>query len=143
MARDVSTMRARTTHRPTWNESVYAIVRMIPKGKVATYGQIAALLGRPRGGREVGWALSGCNDPSVPCHRVVDRYGRLAPRFREQRARLRNEHMWVGSDGVEIDAYRWRPTRAALIRSGRVADGDFLDKAKLDRCRVANCSHCP
>jgi methylated-DNA-protein-cysteine methyltransferase-like protein len=120
-------------HAPTWNESVYAVVRMIPKGKVATYGQIAALLGRPRGGREVGWALSGCDDPRVPCHRVVDRNGRLAPHFRAQRARLRREHVRVGRSGVEIAAFGWRPTPAAMIRSGRVADGRFLDKPELAR----------
>ena len=118
---------------PSWNESVYAVVRMIPRGKVATYGQIAGLLGRPRGGREVGWALSACDDPRVPCHRVVDRNGRLAPHFREQRTRLRSEQIPVSSDVVEIDAYGWRPTRAALIRSGRVADGRLLDEPKLDR----------
>ena len=65
----------------TWNTAVYALVRRIPRGRVATYGQIALLLGRPRGGREVGWAMSACADPTVPCHRVVDRNGRLAPRF--------------------------------------------------------------
>ena len=126
-------MRSVKTHAPTWNESVYAVVRMIPRGKVATYGQIAALLGRPRGGREVGWALSGCDDPNVPCHRVVDRNGRLAPRFPEQRARLRRERVLVDRDGVDVATYVWKPTRAALIRSGRVADGGLLDKSRLDR----------
>ena len=106
---------------------------MIPKGKVATYGQIAALLGRPRGGREVGWALSGCDDPRVPCHRVVDRNGRLAPHFREQRARLRREGVSAGHERLELSTYSWRPTRAALLRSGRIADGRLLDEAQLGR----------
>jgi methylated-DNA-protein-cysteine methyltransferase-like protein len=126
-------LRSVKTHAPTWSESVYAVARMIPRGKVATYGQIAALLGRPRGGREVGWALSGCDDPRVPCHRVVDRNGRLAPHFCAQRARLTREHVRVGRGGVDIAAYGWRPTRAAMIRSGRVADGRFLDKPELGR----------
>jgi methylated-DNA-protein-cysteine methyltransferase-like protein len=110
------------THAPTWSESVYAVVRMIPKGKVATYGQIAVLLGRPRGGREVGWALSGCDDPRVPCHRVVDRNGRLAPHFREQRARLRNEDIALRESQVDLATSRWRPSARALFAIGQVTD---------------------
>ena len=55
----------------------YDIVRRIPAGKVATYGQIARLAGRPRCARTVGYALSDCRDPSVPCHRVVGANGSL------------------------------------------------------------------
>ena len=51
------------------------IVRRIPAGKVATYGQIARLAGMPRCARTVGYAMAGCQDPSIPCHRVVDRLG--------------------------------------------------------------------
>ena len=53
----------------------YAVVRRIPAGKVATYGQIARLAGMPRCARTVGYAMAACTDPSVPCHRVVDRLG--------------------------------------------------------------------
>ena len=53
------------------------IVRRIPAGKVATYGQIAHLAGRPRCARAVGCAMAGCQDPSVPCHRVVGSNGSL------------------------------------------------------------------
>ena len=53
------------------------IVRRIPSGKVATYGQIAHLAGRPRCARTVGYAMAGCQDPSVPCHRVVGASGKL------------------------------------------------------------------
>ena len=94
----------------SFTAAVHDAVRRIPRGKVATYGQIALLLGRPRGGREVGWALSGCDDPRVPCHRVVDRDGRLAPRFRAQRARLRNEGVPFVGTRVAVDRVRWRPT---------------------------------
>ena len=103
----------------TWSESVYAVVRMIPSGRVATYGQVAALLGRPRGGREVGWALSGCDDPRVPCHRVVDRDGRLAPRFRAQRKRLRNERVPFTGPRVALERATWRPTPKALFAIDR------------------------
>ena len=47
------------------------IVRQIPAGKVATYGQVARLAGMPRCARTVGYAMADCRDPSVPCHRVV------------------------------------------------------------------------
>ncbi|SFP02134.1 methylated-DNA-protein-cysteine methyltransferase related protein [Oscillibacter sp. PC13] len=54
---------------------IYEVVRQIPAGRVATYGQIARLAGMPRCARIVGYAMSSCSDPSVPCHRVVDRFG--------------------------------------------------------------------
>ena len=53
----------------------YDITRRIPAGKVATYGQIARLAGMPRCARIVGYAMAACQDPSVPCHRVIDRFG--------------------------------------------------------------------
>ena len=56
-------------------EIFYAVVRQIPPGRVATYGQIARLSGMPRCARTVGYAMAGCKDPSIPCHRVVDRFG--------------------------------------------------------------------
>ena len=61
----------------TFYDAVLEIVRRIPKGKVATYGQIAALAGSPRASRIVGSALCRCKDPSVPCHRVVGSNGSL------------------------------------------------------------------
>ena len=62
--------------------AVYEIVKLIPKGKVATYGDIAKISGNPRASREVGYALH--KNPEfeiIPCHRVVDREGRLAKSF--------------------------------------------------------------
>ena len=64
-------------------EQVYDLVRAIPRGRVATYGQIARLLGVPRGARAVGWALRGLprrHERSVPWHRVVGAGGRVSPR---------------------------------------------------------------
>lgn len=61
---------------------VYAVVERIPLGKVATYGQIARLCGRPRGSQAVGFALHANPRPGeIPCHRVVNRFGRVAPAF--------------------------------------------------------------
>jgi len=56
-------------------DTIYGIVRTIPTGAVATYGQIAKLAGLPRGARIVGYAMSSCRLNDVPCHRVVDRSG--------------------------------------------------------------------
>lgn len=76
-------------------QDVYKIVKRIPSGKVATYGEIARAL-ESRDARRIGWALHANNDPRIPCHRVVDRNGRLAPNFAfdgatEQRRRLQSE----------------------------------------------------
>ena len=63
-------------------EKVYKIVETIPVGKVATYGQIARLCGSPRAARQVGWALHVNPRPFVvPCHRVVNKSGRIAPSY--------------------------------------------------------------
>ncbi len=59
---------------------VYEVVSRIPEGKVATYGQIAFIIGSPRSSRIVGYAMhSVSSDKKLPCHRVVNREGRMAP----------------------------------------------------------------
>ena len=58
-------------------QAFYDIVRRIPAGRVATYGQVARLAGMPRCARTVGYAMAGCQDPSIPCHRVVGTDGSL------------------------------------------------------------------
>ena len=88
---------------------VYEAVKRIPEGKVATYGQIAAMCGNPRCSRVVGCALHVNPEPGVvPCHRVVNREGRLAPAFAfggsgAQRALLEKEGVAVrGDDTVDL-----------------------------------------
>ena len=96
-------------------DAFYGIVRRIPAGKVATYGQVARLAGMPRCARTVGYAMAGCRDASVPCHRVVDRFGgtkacfdRLAPGT--QRALLEVEGVLFRPDGtVNIAQCLWDP----------------------------------
>lgn len=56
---------------------VLAAVRSIPRGRVATYGDIAELAGAPGAARAVGNVMRGCGDPSVPCHRVIAAAGAL------------------------------------------------------------------
>lgn len=56
---------------------VIAVVRRIPPGRVATYGDVARLAGRPRAARAVGNIMRGCGRPDVPCHRVIAAGGRI------------------------------------------------------------------
>ena len=61
---------------------IYNVVKSIPKGKVATYGQVALLSGNPRWSRVVGYALHVNPDPkNIPCHRVVNRFGEVSKAF--------------------------------------------------------------
>ena len=63
-------------------EKIYEVVKNIPEGKVATYGQVAMLAGNPRWARVVGYALHNNPQPGViPCHRVVNREGKVSPTF--------------------------------------------------------------
>lgn len=62
----------------SFKDLVYQLTRQIPKGKVATYGQIALLAGKPKAGRVVGLLMKKNPDaPKTPCHRVVAKDGRL------------------------------------------------------------------
>jgi len=81
--------------------SVFDIVRSIPKGKVATYGQVALLAGNPRWAHAVGFALSRCHDSSVPCHRVVNRMGYLSDAF-DPIAGREAQRMLLQAEGVEF-----------------------------------------
>ena len=93
----------------------YYVVRRIPAGHVATYGQGARLAGMPRCARLVGYAMASCQDPSVPCHRVVDRFGGTKAAFDTfapgtQRALLEAEGVPFRPDGtVDLDACLWAP----------------------------------
>lgn len=89
-------------------EIVYTMVSKIPSGRVATYGQIARMVGNPRASRAVGYALHVNPMPgAVPCHRVVNREGRLAPAFAfggtdAQRQLLEAEGIAVSEDGLSL-----------------------------------------
>jgi len=90
---------------------VYAVVRRIPRGRVATYGQVAALVGVPHGARAVGWALGGVGrrEASVPWHRVVGANGRISldgrPSGLLQRKRLRAEGVRFVSGRVDLSRH--------------------------------------
>lgn len=94
-------------------ELIYEAVRRIPRGKVATYGQIAMLAGNPRWSRVVGYALHVNPEPGViPCHRVVNRYGEPSSAFafggiNEQILLLRDEGVELTDGRVDLTKYLW------------------------------------
>ncbi|WP_122789490.1 MGMT family protein [Intestinibacillus sp. Marseille-P6563] len=96
-------------------EQIYAVVRQIPRGKVASYGQVARLAGNPRWARVVGYALHVNPDPEgIPCYRVVTRDGRTSPAFAfggsdMQRALLEADGVAFLPDGrVDMERFCWR-----------------------------------
>jgi len=115
-------------------EQVYMLVRQIPPGRVASYGQIAALLGHPRAARTVGWALNALVEteaPDVPWHRVINHAGRITI----ARAGLNPEiqRRLLEDEGVEFDeagyvdmrrhgwgGLEWAEVEQILLRSSEV-----------------------
>lgn len=88
---------------------ILSVVEEIPEGHVATYGQIARLIGRDKNARLVGKVL-GISEyyGKYPCHRVVNHAGRLAPGWREQGDLLRDEGIVLkDADHVDLKKYRW------------------------------------
>ncbi len=97
-----------------FNDAVYEVVRQIPAGRVATYGQIARMVGRPRNARFVGFALHVNPEPGIiPCHRVVFKDGSLSPAFafggqNEQHRLLAQEGVAFLPDGrVDMERFLW------------------------------------
>jgi methylated-DNA-protein-cysteine methyltransferase-like protein len=95
-------------------EQVYQVVRRIPPGKVATYGQVARILGKPRGARTIGWALHSIPEGSnVPWHRVINARGIITldahgPGGAIQRALLEAEGIVFDEEGrIDLEAYGW------------------------------------
>jgi len=102
-------------------ERIYAAVRRIPRGRVATYGQVAELAGIPSHARQVGYALHALRSGQrkVPWHRVINARGEVSQRAepggdRIQRQLLERERVRFGPAGrVELARFQWRP-RARL-----------------------------
>ena len=89
-----------------------SVVRRIPHGRVATYGDVAAAAGRPRAYRAVGNIMRTCSDASIPCHRVIAAGGKIGGYGRDvyaKRALLLAEGVLVSSGRVrDFAAIRWR-----------------------------------
>ena len=99
----------------TFNEQVYDVVARIPVGRVATFGQIARIIGRPRMARFVGFASNNKNSWHLPWHRVVFKNGELCPGFAdEQYKALRAEGVGFRSDKtVNMEKFQWNPADSA------------------------------
>jgi O-6-methylguanine DNA methyltransferase len=101
--------------RKDFFDKVYGIVAKIPKGKVTTYGAIAEVCGIKSSARTVGWALNSAKDSSLPCHRVVNRFGALTGKVHFGDPELMEN--LLRSEGVEFDEdncvimskYFWHP----------------------------------
>ena len=98
---------------------VWGIIKRIPRGRVATYGQLAALLGMPRHARQVGYALSAMpENMKIPWHRVVNAEGRISLRLKHwetgsddlQRILLQAEGVTFDDSGrIDLKKFRWHP----------------------------------
>jgi|SRR3989344_9270952 len=92
---------------------VHNLVKKIPAGKVATYGQIAEILGT-KDARKIGWALHGNKDPKIPCHRVVNKEGGVAVNYafggwKEQKMKLIEEGVsFVDETHVDLKKNLWK-----------------------------------
>jgi methylated-DNA-protein-cysteine methyltransferase related protein len=100
-----------------FQQAVYRLVREIPRGQVATYGQLAAILGWPRAARAVGYAMRHCPD-GLPWHRVVNASGGISMRanvgaMMTQRVLLEQEGVRVRRGRIGLDRHRWPGPRGS------------------------------
>lgn len=114
-------------------ERIYAVVRRIPRGRVATYGQVAALAGLAGHARQVGYALHNCSGDlaDIPWHRVVNARGEISPRSDDrgsedlQRSALASEGVEFDPDGrIDLARFQWDDV------AEHAPDGD----SDADRC---------
>jgi methylated-DNA-protein-cysteine methyltransferase-like protein len=106
-------------------DRIYAVVRRIPRGRVATYGQIADLAGLDGRARQVGYAMRTLTIEGIPWHRVVNSRGQISERAEPggdliQRQLLEREGVkFDTADRLELKHYRWRPKMDGRPRSSR------------------------
>lgn len=99
----------------SFHQRAKALIKRIPRGKVASYGQIAALAGQPRGARQVAWVLHSSSDKdALPWHRVINSQGTISlPRtagYELQRALLKKEGVkFDRHDRIDPAQFQWRP----------------------------------
>ena len=118
-ARARQSPRVASARAPKFARAVYALVRQVPRGRVVTYGQVAAILGHPRAARAVGTALSNLPEPLVrivPWQRVINAAGGIS--FRgdlhrpdQQRELLEMEGVPMRGGRVDLARYRWSGPR--------------------------------
>ncbi|MEM8931521.1 MAG: MGMT family protein [Acidobacteriota bacterium] len=114
-----------TNDRSQTRDRIYDVVRQIPVGRVATYGQVAQLAGLPGHARQVGYALHDARDPELPWQRVINAKGEVSRRSEPgnehlQRTILEAEGVLFDPRGrVDLKRYRWQPEHSD--------DDHFLD----------------
>jgi methylated-DNA-protein-cysteine methyltransferase-like protein len=118
----------------SFDREVYALVRRIPRGRTVTYGQVAAMLGRPRAARAVGGAMRRC-PAGVPWHRVLNASGRISRRKRAasmltQRMLLEREGVTMRRGRVDLARHAWEAT-AGTCRATRRRSGSRAGRARL------------
>jgi len=102
-------------------EQIYEVVKQIPKGNVATYGQVAALAGNRRWARVVGYALHANPDPEhIPCHRVVNRLGEVSRAFafgggNRQIQLLEAEGVEFVDGKVDLERFQWKKVTLEMM----------------------------
>ena len=108
-------------HKDFFN-SVFEVVKLIPKGKVTSYGSIAKYLGSSKSSRMVGWAMNASHKmPDIPAHRVVNRIGLLTGKFHfgtltEMEEKLKAEGIMVENDQIQnFKTHYWDPMIALRI----------------------------
>jgi methylated-DNA-protein-cysteine methyltransferase-like protein len=117
-ARKAASINGHAARTVDFTARVKAVLRAIPRGRIASYGQVAQLAGNPGASRQVVRILHTCAGPErLPWHRVLRKDGEIAlPSGRggeEQRARLEEEGVEFGfGDRVDLDRFGWRPRRA-------------------------------
>ena len=96
-------------------ESIWQVVHMIPSGKVATYGQVAALAGLPKAARFAGTSLKDLPKATrIPWHRVINAQGRISlppssASYQEQHQRLTQEGVLIRNGRIALKDYQWEP----------------------------------
>lgn len=107
----------------TFFENVWDVARLIPKGRVTSYGAIAKYLGTPKSARAVGYAMNACGGqkPKVPAHRVLNRTGMLSGKHHFgasdiMQKLLEKEGICVKNDKVvEFEALFWNPSEELAV----------------------------
>jgi len=105
------------TMKLTFKEQIYLLAKQIPKGKVATYGQLAKLAGSPQAARAVGMCMrTNPNAPIVPCHRVVSSTGKLTgysagEGIPTKKKMLTEEGVFFVGDNVDLARSQWQPSK--------------------------------
>ena len=101
-------------------DRILTVVKLIPAGKVASYGQIADLAGLPRRARLVSKALKSTLEPDIPWHRVLNSQGKVSipdsdPGHRLQISLLRSDGVVVSGSKVDLNKYNWQPSLNTLL----------------------------